>query len=228
MTTFSAFARPRIAVVQRLKQSSSRASGIAQWSTQIIVSEKAAARSIRSSKCWIRVSMHETRLCSPQVFEARAPGAVHKVASIAEISDATNVGILHLSIKHLCGVRIGKMAFGDDAMRITGFVGESLKPLRLVYRVRNAERRLNVNRFRHVREADLGDIILDPIVLRLESVDIAEKAVDGGRLEPRIPQLPDASYHAGESGCQRGVFRPLRRSLQQGLSLSQPFSTGSA
>src|SRR5580658_3598974 len=142
----------------------------------------------------------------PQVFEAGAPGPVHKVASIAEVSDATHVGILHMSIKHLCGVRIGKMAFGDDAMRATGFVGKSLKPLRLIDGVWNAERRLNMNRFRHVREADLGDIVFDPIVLRLESVYVAQEAVDGGRLEPRIAQLRTLHVMQVKVGVNQGYF----------------------
>ena len=81
------------------------------------------------------------------------------------------------------------MALGDDAVRITGLVGESLKPLRLVDGVGNAERRLDVDRLRHIREADLGDIVVDPVVLRLQRVDVAEKAVDGVALEPRIAQL---------------------------------------
>src|SRR5271156_1241619 len=116
------------------------------------------------------------------MFETRAPRSVHKVASIAEISDASHVGVMHVTIKHLCGVRIRKMTFRDDAMRVTGLVGESLNPLRFVDGIWNAERRLDVDRLRHVREADLGDIVFDPIVLRLDRVDVAEEAMDRGRL----------------------------------------------
>ncbi len=54
------------------------------------------------------------QIVPPQVFEARAPGPVHKVASIAEVSDATHVGILNVSIKHLCGVRIAALTSAQD------------------------------------------------------------------------------------------------------------------
>src|SRR5437667_934769 len=110
---------------------------------------------------------------SPQEFEASAPGAVHEVAAFAEISDAAHVGVLHVPIQHGFSVRIGKTAFRDDAVRITGLVGESLEPLRLVDWVWSAKRRLDVDRLRYIREADLGDIVFDPIVLRLQRVDIA-------------------------------------------------------
>ena len=119
-----------------------------------------------------------------QEFEAGAPGAVHEVAAIAEIPDAAHVGVLHVPIEHRLGVGIGQVALRDDAVRITGLVGESLKPLRLVDGVRSAKRRLDVDRLRHIREADLGDIVVDPIVLRLQGVDIAEKSMDGVALEP--------------------------------------------
>ena len=117
------------------------------------------------------------------------------------------------------------MAFGDDAMRVTGLVGESLKPLRLIDGIGHAERRLDVDRLRHIREADLGDIVVDPIVLRLECVDIAKKAVDRVPLEPGIAQLRTLHVMQVKVGVDEGYFGHRGVPSQQGLSLSQPLST---
>ncbi len=107
------------------------------------------------------------QIMSLQVFEARAPGAVDEIAAFSEISNAAHVSVLNLPIKNRVGVGIGQMAFRDNTMRIAGLVGESLEPLRLVDGIRNAKRRLDVHRLRHIREADLGEIVVYPIVLRL-------------------------------------------------------------
>ena len=88
-----------------------------------------------------------------------------------------------------CGVSLGRVAFGDDALRITGPVGESLQPPGLVDRIRNAERSLDVDRLRDIGEADLGDIIVNPVVLGLQCVDVAEKRMDRVGLEPGIAEL---------------------------------------
>ncbi len=134
------------------------------------------------------VEMLDTRvdardqIVSSQMFETGAPRSVHKVASVAKISDTTNVGVVHVTLKHLCSVGIGEMTFGDDAVRVTGLVGESLNPLRLVSGVWNAQRRLDVDRLRHVREADFGDIVFDPIMLRFDCVYVAQEAMDRIRL----------------------------------------------
>ena len=131
---------------------------------------------------------------------------------------------MHVTIKHLCGVRIGKMTFRDDAMRVTGLVGESLKPLRFVDGIWNAERRLDVDRLRHVREADLGDIVFDPIVLRLDRVDVAEEAMDRVRLQPGIAQLGTLHVVQVKVGVDEGYFGHGGVPSQHGLSPSQPLS----
>jgi hypothetical protein len=74
-------------------------------------------------------------------------------------------------------------------MRVTGLVRESLKPLRLADGVWNAKRRLDVDRFRHVREADFGDIVFNPIVLGLDSVYVTQEAVDRVWLQPRVAEF---------------------------------------
>src|SRR5208282_3465743 len=101
---------------------------------------------------------------------------------------------------------MGQVALRDDAVRITGLVSESLKPLRLVDGVGGAKRRLDMDRLRHIREADLGDIVVDPIVLRLQCVDIAEKSVNGLAFEPRIPQLRALQVVQVKVGVDEGNF----------------------
>ena len=122
-------------------------------------------------------------------LEAGAPGRVDEIAPIAEIADTAYVPIVHVPLEHRLGVGAGEMAFGDDAMRIAGAIGEGLQPFGLVDRIGRAERGLDVDCLWHVREADLGDVVLDPVVLRLERVDIAEEAVHGIGLEPGIAEL---------------------------------------
>ena len=80
------------------------------------------------------------------------------------------------------------MAFGDDALRIAGLVGEGLQPGGLVHRIRGVDRRLHMDRLGHIGEADLGDVVLDEVVLRLERIGIRQEAMHGIRLEPAVAQ----------------------------------------
>ena len=96
---------------------------------------------------------------------------------------------MHVPFQHRLGVRVGEVAFGDDALGIAGRVGEGLQPLGFVHGIGRAERRLDMDRLRHIGEANLRQIIVDPIVLRLQRVDIAEKAMDRVALQPGIAKL---------------------------------------
>ncbi len=141
-----------------------------------------------------------------QETETGTPGGVDEVAPLAEVADAPHVGVLHVPFEHRLGVRVGQVAFGDNAVRIAGPVGESLQPASLVDRIGDAERGLDVDRLRHVGETDLGDIVLDPVVLRLQRVDVAEKAVDRVRLEPGIAQLRPLQIVQVEMGVDQRNF----------------------
>ena len=68
-------------------------------------------------------------------------------------------------------------------------VGEGLEPARLVDGILDAERRLDMDRLGNVGEADLGDVVLDPVMLGLDGVDIAEEGMDGIGLEPAVAEL---------------------------------------
>ena len=122
-------------------------------------------------------------------FVAGTPSRIDEIAAAAEISDTADVGILHVPFQHRLGVRVGEVAFGDDALGIAGRVGEGLQPLGFVHGIGSAERRLDVDRLRHIGEANLRQIIVDPVVLRLQRVDIAEKAMDRVALQPGIAKL---------------------------------------
>ena len=137
-------------------------------------------------------------------LEAGAPGRVDEIAPIAEIADTAYVPIVHVPLEHRLGVGAGEMAFGDDAMRIAGAIGEGLQPFGLVDRIGCAERGLDVDCLRYVGETDLGDVVLDPVVLRLERVDIAEEAVHGIGLEPRITELRALQVMQMEMGVDEG------------------------
>ena len=67
--------------------------------------------------------------------ETGTPGGVDQVTPLAEVAYAAQVGVFHVPLEHLFGVPIGKVAFGDNAMRVAGLVGESLRPPGLVDRI---------------------------------------------------------------------------------------------
>jgi hypothetical protein len=80
------------------------------------------------------------------------------------------------------------MALGDDAVGVAGLIGKGLKPLGFGDGIGGIDRGLDVDGLGHIGEADLGDVILDPITLRLERVGVRQKAVDCVRLEPSVTQ----------------------------------------
>ena len=47
-------------------------------------------------------------------------------------------------------------------IKAAGFIGERLDPFRLIDRIRRAERRLDMDSFRHVRETDLANEVFSP------------------------------------------------------------------
>src|SRR5579871_3695947 len=116
------------------------------------------------------------------------------------------------------------MTFGDDAMRITGLVSERLKPLRLVDWVWNAQRRLDVDRLRHVREADFGDIVFNPIMLGLDCVYVAQEAVDRIWLQPRVAEFRMLHVVQVKVGVDERYFGHCGVPSQHRLSPSQPLS----
>ena len=85
-----------------------------------------------------------------QETETGTPGGVDEVAPLAEVACAPHVGILHVPFEHRLSVCVGQVALSDNAVRIAGLVGERLQPTGLVDRIGDAERSLDVDRFRHV------------------------------------------------------------------------------
>src|SRR6516164_6782247 len=61
-----------------------------------------------------------------------------------------------------------------------------------------------LDRLWHVGEADLGDVVLDPVMLRLDGIDIAEEGMDRIGLEPAVAELGALHVMEMEMGVDEG------------------------
>ena len=118
---------------------SSRAIGMAQWSTQISVSGKPCAPDRRMSAA----SSTAACRCRRRGCAARAAAKPRRQAGIDRDSRPSPKSRMPRTLAN-CMCRSStapasgsrQMALGDDAVRIAGLVGEGLQPARLVDRVR--------------------------------------------------------------------------------------------
>ena len=120
--------------------------------------------------------------------EAALPVGIDEIVAGPEVADTADVLVLHVPLDHRLGVGLGEMDLGDNALRVAELVGHFLEPSGLVDRVGRADRRLDVDRLRHVREADLGDVVLDVVLRRLDRVDRPEHRMRRVALEPAIAE----------------------------------------
>ena len=95
-------------------------------------------------------------------------------------------------------------------------VGEGLQPGGLVDRVGRVDRRLHMDRLRHVGEADLGDVVLDEVVLRLQRVGVGQEAVHGVGLQPAVAQRRMLHVVQMEMRVDESEFSHARRPSRAG------------
>jgi hypothetical protein len=88
----------------------------------------------------------------------------------------------------LLGVRLRQMDLGDDSVRVPQSVSERLQPSCLLDGIGSPYRALDVDRLDDVGEARLGDPVIGPVALRLDSLHVVEDVVLDAGLEPAVLQ----------------------------------------
>jgi hypothetical protein len=110
------------------------------------------------------------------------------VVSLPEIAHPTHIGELHVLLDDLLGVRLRQMDLGDDSVRVPQSVRERLQPSCLLDGIESPYRALDVDRLDDVGEARLGDPVIGPVALRLDSLHVVEDVALHAGLGPAVLQ----------------------------------------
>ncbi len=123
-----------------------------------------------------------------EVGKARAPPRVARVVAFSEVPHAAEVREGKVPIDDVARVIPRQVDLADDAVGMTQSVRERLEPTRLLHRVIDAQRGLDVDRLAESGEARLTDEVIGPVALRLDGADVSHDRVHELRLQPRVPQ----------------------------------------
>ena len=125
----------------------------------------------------------------PEVRVAPPPRLVHEIVTGTEVTHAAHVGVGHVALDDGLGIVLLQVDLGHDAVRVTQPVGEGLEPPGLLDGVLDAQRGLDMDGLPDIGEAGLGDVLVGPVALRLDALDVTQDGVLPAWLEPAVVQV---------------------------------------
>ena len=158
-----------------LETASSRASGSRNGRRRSSCRE--GAREVREIGGELDASVDAGDEIARRSSRSRAATPIDEIAAFAKIADAAHVRVFQMPVEHR---RCVGTAPDDTPRRCPGDSrSRRRKPaaIRLRDGIGRIDGRLNVDRLRYIREADLGQIVLDAVTLRLQRIGIRQKAV---------------------------------------------------